>query len=223
MIELNKNGSVKIKKYILIFIVFTAFLISCAAKAEIVGKTADGFIHRYIASNGQEIYFVSTGQEALVNIDTDVNFDGYPDLTVVTNRGASNFFYEFFLWNGKEYEYAEYKTDDIVNFYPAYGKYIVSERNDGSAGALFKTQICIWDGNILKAVRTMVSEEETVADLKDNIFITTTYLDKLHVRLWEENPSLGEAVIIWEKTYDSFPENQEDFYEMQTQLWNGLI
>ena len=59
------------------------------ASAEIVGKTADGWIHRYIADNGQEIYFVSTGEEALVETDADVNFDGHPDLevTFVTEAG----------------------------------------------------------------------------------------------------------------------------------------
>ena len=32
---------------------------TCAGGAEVVGRTADGYIHRYTADNGQEIYFAS--------------------------------------------------------------------------------------------------------------------------------------------------------------------
>ena len=139
-------------------------LLPCVANAEIVGRTADGYIHRYVADNGQEIYFVSNTEEALVETDADVNFDGHPDLAVVTAMGASNAFYEFYLWNGSEYVYAERQTDDIVNYELVDGKYLVSRSNDGSAGLLFHVQICVWEGNALKTIRTMVSEEEITFD-----------------------------------------------------------
>lgn len=36
-----------------------------------------------------------------------------------------------------------------------------TRNNDGNAGALFHAEICDWDGNVLKSIRTIVSEEET--------------------------------------------------------------
>ena len=192
------------------------------ASAEIVGKTADGWIHRYIADNGQEIYFVSTGEEALVETDADVNFDGHPDLAVVTALGASNTFYEFYLWNGSEYEYAERWTDDIINYELVDGRYLVSRSNDGSAGALFHVQICVWEGTILKTVRTMVSEEETSVEWEGRVRTQILNLDRLHTVVREVDGLAGASTVLWEKTYEPFPEDPGVFAEMERRLWEGL-
>ncbi len=190
--------------------------------AEVVGRTADGYIQRYTADNGQEIYFVSTTEEALVETDTDVNFDGHPDLAVVTTLGASNAWYEFYLWNGSEYEYAERWTGDIINYYLAGGKYLVSQSNDGSAGMLFHAEICVWDGNVLKTLRTMVSEEETVTDWVGNVMTTTVNLNRLHVVLRGTDATAEDSDILWEKTYEPFPEDASVFEEINAHLWEGL-
>lgn len=192
------------------------------ANAEVVGRTADGCIHRYIADNGQEIYFVSLEEDAMVRYD-DVNFDGHPDLVAVVALGASNARYEFYLWNGSEYAYADRWTDDIVNYELVDGKYLVSRRDDGNAGMLFKTQICVWDGNVLKPLRTMVSEEETVIEWNGRIMTKTMNLDRLHVTLWEAEDPVGAAEVLWEKTYEPLPEGREFFEETEARLWDGLL
>ena len=80
----------KAKGFILLSaILMITMCLAVTASAEIVGRTADGYIHRYTADNGQEIYFVSIEKEPPVRYE-DVNFDGHPDLVMVTALGASN-------------------------------------------------------------------------------------------------------------------------------------
>ncbi len=196
-------------------------LLPAAGGAEIVGRTADGYIHRYVADNGQEIFFASGTEEALVETGTDVNFDGHPDLAVVTILGASNAWYEFYLWEDGRYVYAERETDDIINYSLMDGKYLVSWSNDGNAGMLFHAQICRWDGNVLKTVRTMTSEEETVTLWEGDTMTTTVHLDRLHVTV-REAAAEGEQVILWEKTYAPLPEDPAAFDEMDAHFKEGL-
>ena len=197
--------------------------LSCAAGAETVGRTSDGYIHRWTADNGQDIYFASSTEEAIVETDADVNFDGHRDLAVVTAMGAANTWYEFYLWNGTEYELAERWTGDIINYSLVRGKYLVSRSNEGNAGMLFRTQICVWDGNVLVPLRTMVSEEETIISWEGRIKTETTNLDRLHVTLWEQDGPVGAAETLWEKTYEPIPEDPGVFEEMEAHLWDGLL
>ena len=201
--------------------IMISMCLAITASAEIVGRTADGYIHRYTADNGQEIYFVSIEEDAPVKYD-DVNFDGHPDLAVVTALGASNAYYEFYVWNGSEYEYAEHWAEKIINYELADGQYLVSRSNDGNAGALFHAEICVWDGNVLKTIRTMVSEEETSIVWEGRIRTQTMNLDRLHVTLWEADSLAGEAAVLWEKTYEPFPEDPAVFDEIEAHLWEGL-
>ena len=201
--------------------VLVLFLLPTAG-AEIVGRTSDGYIHRWTADNGQEIFFVSNTEEPMVEKDADVNFDGHPDLAIVTFLGASNAYYEFYIWNGSEYEYAERQTGEIVNYSLADGKYLVSRSNDGSAGMLFHAQICVWDGSVLKSIRTMVSEEETSIVWEGRIGTQTTNLDRLHAVVWQTDGLVGEATVLWEKTYEPFPEDPGASDEMEAHLWDGL-
>ena len=196
--------------------------LSCAASAETVGRTSDGYIHRWTADNGQDIYFASSTEEAIVETDADVNFDGHRDLAVVTAMGAANTWYEFYLWNGSEYEYAERWTADIVNYELADGKYVLSRSNDGSAGMLFHAQICVWDGNVLKPIRTMVSEEENTIVWEGRIKTETLNLDRLQVTVWELSDPVGAAEVLWEKTYEPLPEDPAVFEEMERHFWEGL-
>ncbi len=214
------------KKFVLILLLIAAAAVSAVcladtASAEIVGRTADGYIHRYTADNGQEIYFVSNNEEALVSYD-DVNFDGHPDLAVITALGVSNAYYEFYLWNDGVYEYAERSTSDIVNYELVDGQYLVSRSDDGSAGALFHAQICVWDGSVLKVIRTMVSEEKKSHTWKGRIRTETMNLDRLHVVLREVDGLVGDSTVLWEKTYEPFPEDPAVFEDMEARLWEGL-
>ena len=212
----------KAKGFTLLCAIFMITIcLAVTASAEIAGRTADGYIHRYTADNGQEIYFVSIEEEPPVIYD-DVNFDGHPDLAMVTALGASNAFYEFYLWNGSKYEYAEHWTENIINYTLVDGRYLLSRSNDGNAGALFHAEICVWDGNILRCIRTMVSEEETTIVWEGRIGTQTTNLDRLHVTVWEADSPAGDATVLWEKTYEPFPENPAVFDEMEMHLWEGL-
>ena len=70
----------KAKGFILLSVmIMISMCLVLTASAEIVGRTADEYIHRYLADNGQEIYFVSIEEEPPVRYD-DVNFDEHPDL-----------------------------------------------------------------------------------------------------------------------------------------------
>ena len=72
-------------------------------RAEIVGQTTENeYIHRLIADNGQELCFVSGEKDPCLSY-TDVNFDGINDAVILTQRGASNFVYQFFISDGEQY------------------------------------------------------------------------------------------------------------------------
>ncbi len=206
---------------LLLVILTVCVLLSAPAGAEVVGRTYDGYIHRYTADNGQDLYFVSTTEEPLVQYD-DVNFDGHRDLTVVTALGASNAYYEFYIWNGTEYTLAERWTGDMINYFLVDGKYVVSQSNDGNAGLLSRTEICVWEGDVLKTIRTMVSEEEVSIQWEGRIMTETTNLDRLHVTLCEVDGLAGSAEVLWEKTYEPMPEGAEAMEEMDAHLWDGL-
>ncbi len=213
----------KKRKILLFTLVCTLALSSVmAACADVVGRTQDGYIHRYTAENGQDIFFVSTEENPQILTDTDVNFDGHPDLAIVTSMGVSNTFYTFYLWDGSKYVYPQCMTDGIANYELVDGKYVVSHSNDGWAGALFKDQICVWKGSALEALRTMVSEEETVTEVDGSVTRTTTNSERLHVTLWETDKESGEQHVLWERTYDPVPEDDASYEEMTQKLWEGL-
>ena len=72
-------------------------------RAEIIGQTTENeYIHRLIADNGQELCFVSGEKDPCLSY-TDVNFDGINDVVILTQRGASNFVYQFFISDGEQY------------------------------------------------------------------------------------------------------------------------
>lgn len=211
----------RFQRVLLLLAMVMILALPCMAGAEIVGRTADGYIHRYTADNGQEIYFVSLEKEPMIKYE-DVNFDGHPDLALIVALGVSNARYEFYLWKGSKYEYAERWTEDIVNYELVDGKYLVSHRDDGSAGLLFRTEICAWEGNVLKTLRTMVSEEETDIQWEGRIMTKTTNLDRLHVTLWETDGLAGAAEVLWDKTYAPLPDEPAFFEEVESHLWDGL-
>ena len=100
---------------------------------------------------------------------------------------------------------------------------MLSRSNDGSAGMLFHAQICVWDGDVLKPFRTMVAEEEETVAWEDGVMTQTLNTNRLHVILREqEDGPAGADEILWEKTYEPFPEDAGVFDEMEAHLWEGL-
>ncbi len=196
-----------------------------------VGQTCDGdFIYSWLAPNGQTLYF--TAQEDPAIKFEDVNFDGHKDVVVFVIRGASNFFTEFFVWDDGQYVDARHPGLEygICNYhlYPEYG-IVQSDANNGYAGALHEDVLMRWDQNELKVIRRAVSDHETeTADLPDREgYVTTTYLQKLRVRVWDYTNGVFEGEKVYEMTINLDELNDNDGYRRlfageQEALWQGI-
>ncbi|MBQ9265183.1 MAG: hypothetical protein IJ189_13375 [Clostridia bacterium] len=207
------------KKFCLILTLMLALTVS-AARAEVVGYAGDdGYIHRYACPNGQELYFVSTLQEPYIEF-TDLNGDGTADMTVVTALGASNAWYEFFIWDGDQYVMAQH-SEPIIN-YSIQDGYIYSRSNNGMAGAMFDACLLRWEGTELRPVRVMKSEEKSETTWQENQITTTSWLDICRVRLWNcvQQDEYQERALLWEKEFA--PDDLAIYDEMDAQLWRGL-
>lgn len=166
-------------------------LLTAPVCAEIVGRTQEDYIHRHIAENGQEIYFLSIEEDPLVYAE-DVNFDGSHDLVVCTAQGASNAAYEFFLFDGSYYTLADRPSSmDLINYalHPDCGL-VSTYANNGYAGLLYESALLRWEGTRLIEVRRAVSSHaESEIDDGD-----------MHIRM-EDYGRI--ALSVTEPTYDS--------------------
>ena len=128
-------------------------------RAEIIGQTTENeYIHRLIADNGQELCFVSGEKDPYLSY-ADVNFDGINDVVILTQRGASNFVYQFFIFDGEQYvlcplTFTNYDLD-------AEHKIVRSSVNGGLAGftekrctVLMGRRRCCCAGRLAKRRRT---------------------------------------------------------------------
>lgn len=201
-------------------------LLAATAYAEPVGRTQDGYIHRYTAQNGQELYYVSQVEDPLVLME-DVNFDGVEDIVVPTVQGTTNAYYEFFVWDGARYVLASLPTDEagLPNYvlYPEKGL-ILATSNNGSAGLLHETTLYCWEGATLLEVRRAVSEHPEGFSSEGEIITQTTDMSKLKMTVTEPGEE-GEAVVLWEETMDmqDAPENESAWLQEEEEvLWNGL-
>lgn len=201
---------------------FTAMLLALclplSACAEIVGITPDGdYIHRMEAKNGQSLYFTGMDEEPSLQY-ADVNFDGAEDAAVLTTRGASNFVYQLFLWDGTQYVNSGLA---VVNYtlHPEQ-KLLESDANDGWAvrtRKLYRFE----DG---KPVLTRIAscEEKTkvtfTADGWEQYTSNTTVTFSVEVvedgntkRIWEQDVALAD-----ETAYNEAEKTQQQL------LWQGL-
>jgi len=201
------------------------------AQVRRVGQTYDGdFIFSWPAPNGQTLFF--TGLEEPSIKFEDVNFDGHDDVVVFIIRGASNFFTEFFVWDDGQYVYAQHPGLEygICNYqlYPEYG-IVHSGANNGYAGALHEDVLMRWEGNKLRVIRRAVSDHETeTADLPEHEgYVTTTYLQKLRVCVWDYASGVYEGELVYETVFDLDELNDVDGYRRlfageQESLWKGI-
>lgn len=203
---------------------FLTLFSALSAGAEIVGRTAEGdFIHRYLASNGQELFFVSMEREPPVDRE-DVNGDGVDDLVVYTAIGASNYFVEFFVWDGEKYVMAQHGGGALANYCVTDSGYVVSYGKNGWAGALFDDRVYAWDGTDLRLVRKMVSTNETEESL-ENGYAVTWSSDTLHISLWDYAPTEygPEETLLWETDANLSDMESGDLYDsLYARLWEGL-
>ena len=154
------------KRFMLCLLVFLLALTPSMAEEDmeslrVMGVSGDEFIWRFQADNGQNIYFTSREAEPFIQYQ-DINFDGIPDLTILTTRGASNSFYKLFVFSNNHYSPVRLMgyEGDAVNFqlHPK-EKLLSTYANNGYAGALFESTLYQWDGTDLYPVRKATSDE----------------------------------------------------------------
>lgn len=199
-----------------------------AQRTTILGETAEGdYIHQYIAPNGQPIYFTAMEKEPPITF-LDVNFDDVTDIVVFVSMGASNFYTEFFVYDGAENKYVRADHPGIgygiCNFqlYPEYG-IVGSHANNGTAGALHEDCLFRWEGTDLKLIRRAVSEELTESSFSGSVYTITTYTDVLHMTVRDYRSGEYEGSVIWEQTIMLEDTDYRDiFTEEQAALWQGI-
>lgn len=212
-------------------LLFAVMLLAAPAAAQIVGVTPQSdYIHRYIAPNGQEIYYVSREDEWATVQEEDVNFDGHDDLIFLITLGASNGFFEFWVWDDGQYVLAgrnALNDNGLPNFtlYPEQGL-VATYHQMGWAGLLNEQHIFRWEGNNLKLVRYAVSQEQETAIFEGDLFITILNNGYLQVRVYECRYGEGERTdeVIYERIVNLNEEFDEQalLEEEDAVLWNGL-
>lgn len=189
------------KKFLLCLLVFLLTLLPSLAEENMetlqaVGVSGDEFIWRFQADNAQNIYFTSRETDPFIQYQ-DINFDGIPDLTILTTRGASNFFYKFFVFSNNQYFPVRLMgyEGDAINFqlHPE-AKLLSTHANNGYAGALFETTLYQWDGTDLYPVRKATSTEYTQASLDGPVYTTVTYTDQLRITFRDYQDGSFEGV-----------------------------
>lgn len=193
------------------------------AYTQIVGTTAEGgYIHALDTGDGYVVYFVAAEEHPIVARE-DVNFDGRADLVVTTVRGATNFYYEFFVWTGRGYVRAEYPgVEGIANYSlrPEQG-YVYSSANGGNAGSAYVDCIFRWDGTQLRLVRCARSEGLREYRSEGTSFVTVLHDRKLELNIYDYTAGDG-GVLIYSEIIDMNSMDTDKLEEMKQRLWMGL-
>ena len=188
--------------------------------------TGEGYIHQYVAPNGQAIFFTAEMEEPYVTFD-DVNFDGLEDVVVMTVSGASNAWFKFFVYDGARdaYVFAHHGGDaaGLPNYqlHPESG--VVSARaTNGYAGALHVWNLYRWAGTDLKLIRSATSDEWSESSFDDETYTQVIRSGLLHITVRDytngyDNTVLFDQVITLEDT-----EYRDIFWEEEEALWQGL-
>ena len=217
------------KRFFLVLL--AALMLIPAARAEIVGRAGDDYIHQWIAPNGQALYFVSPEEEPYVRME-DVNFDGIEDVVAMTFRGASNFGAEFFVWDGGAYVPVTHTgADSLVNheLYPEWGL-VETYVQEGWAGALHTRQLWRWNGAALELVRTASGSEVSTTTIEDRVVTVVTDDNLVRLRVWDdlnrstENGATGPTLLMdmVVPLHDSEALLAADREENRV-LWEGLL
>ena len=215
----------------LLFLLAALVLLAAPASGEIVGVTPqEEYIHRYTAPNGQEIYYVSREDEWATVQQADVNFDGHDDLVFLITLGASNGFFEFYLWEDGQYVLAGRNAlhdEGLPNYTLLPEQKLVSTYHQiGWAGLLREEHVFRWKGSDLELVRYAVSENQKTAVFEDDVFVTIENNDLVHVCVFEcrygeegrEDAVIFEQIVSMKEGFD-----EQALMDAQEQaLWNGL-
>lgn len=213
-------------------------LAACGAGAEAAGSgveklalTGGGAIYRYTAPDGQEIYLVADERQEPVLHREDVNFDGVEDVVALTRLGASNAFYDFFVWDGRQYVYATPPGQEagLANYgLDADRGYVWTQANNGMAGLECEVGIYRWEGLELKPVRVLKAETRSQwQDSPDGSYSFAIVYDTriLHAAVTDYTADVYEGSVIWEKDFSMEEEGfdgAQTWDEMDAALTAGL-
>lgn len=207
-----------IPRFFTIFLLSLLFLIP--AHAEIVGQTTDGeYIHRLVADNGQELYFV--GDEDPYLSYADVNFDGIDDAVILTRRGASNFVYQFFIFDGTQYAACPVR---FVNYdLDAEHKLVISSENGGWAGALHTRTLYRFDGLTPVVLREAIGQEKEDWSFDAEGFTTRQYNNRLTLQVWAYDGA-ADGTLVFEQEVLMEDENtvRAALDAEEDALWSGI-
>ena len=196
-----------------------------AVETNILGFTSQGnYIHAYAAPNGQYICFDAMEEYPYIT-EEDVNFDGRADLVVLVSMGASNAWYEFFVFDGTRYQHVEHPGSEygLPNYvlYPQQGL-VGTHASNGSAGALHENCLYRWEGDQLKMIRRAVSEEYAETEFLSDRYVSTTWNDRIRFRVYENSPETGEGTIVFDETVHTSQLDGDIFDREDAALWQGL-
>lgn len=195
-------------------------------RCAIVGRTSEGEnIVRYLAENGQEIFFTTLETNPKVKME-DVNFDGQSDIVAFTVLGSSNFFCEFFVYDGAMYHQAEHPhiAQGLCNYdlFPEKG-IVQSQTIDGLAGALHDTCLFTWDGLDLKLIRRATGQQRTELENREGAHALVTYTDEVEWKVRDYANDPFEGSLLWEETLRlGEGDEQKALKREQKALWQGL-
>ena len=208
-------------------------LLSATAEKIISQKTTvlsdmgwNSYIHRYVAPNGQAIYFTAELLEPRFLLE-DVNFDGRDDLVIMTMTSAKSTAFQFFVYDVTQNAYVYVHHSDyeggLINYtaYPQYGV-IETHATNGNAGLLHVWNLYRWEGTNLKLIRSAVSDEWMEDSFEGSTYTQVIHGDMLHVvvrdhRDWYEESILWEVIL---------PKAEAEYRDILTEemaaLWQGI-
>lgn len=190
----------------------------------------DRAIYRYTAPNGQELYFVADAMEEPVVQMEDVNFDGTDDAVITTRMGASNAYYEFYVWDGQQYIFAtpaDLAESGLANYgLDAEKGYVFSHANNGMAGLECEVGVYRWEGLELKPVRVLRAETKSEWQNYDSYSFAVVYDTRLlQATVTDYTADVYEGNVIWEKEFNTEKsgfDGAQTWNEMESALMSGL-
>ncbi len=189
---------------------------------------SDGYIHQYVAPNGQTLYFTSELESPHFYLD-DVNFDGWDDIVVMTISGATNAWYTFFTYDPvrDEYTHVLHYGAEFINYgtYPQYG-IISSYGKSGLAGLLHTVSLYRWEGNRLVQIRSSVSDEWSESSFEGDTYTQIIHGDVLHVKVLDHTAG-NDGAVLYERMFPldevMYGEDYQRIYdEENAALWQGI-
>ena len=203
----------------------TAVLSPVKLQTTIVAEGMNGYIHRCIEPNGQELYFNAYVEEPVLELE-DVNFDGMEDLVVITGRWAKSDTALFYVYDPAEGYVLVRETardEGLMNYvlYPEYGLVGTSISN-GNAGLCYEECLYRWEGNDLECIRRAYGEEYTERVWQQEYHTVTTWLDWFVYNVYDYTTGVPEGEVIYSAGplgWDAFPDAK---WEQEAALWQGL-